>query len=358
MSRPQFAPRVNHRARARLTRWSHAARWRSGYWQAVDARRAAAAKTATSWPREVYLPVEAAVPIVVQSRLRAERREPDILAMTREALEFCGLSAWRVTQGIYRYDPDVYAALIDTDLSGPLPTEVLLRLPEWCVYIETPGMFAPVVGAPPETVAGVYVWLDWQAKDDTWCLQIGLDTDQLELQVATIPLVGTLDDAIARVVEEWSKPTRQHPEGSGAPAGYAAATRRFIPPILSLVFYLCADDPDFAGAEPPRRPQPTRTKQGYRLFPADRVTRWDVGTRIGAAIRHARETSERESRELTATGRARPRAHIRRAHFHAWRIGPRKDESKQDLRVRWLPPIAVNADSPDDLSATIHPVRG
>jgi hypothetical protein len=227
----QFAPRVDHRARARLTRWSHAARWRSGYWQAVDARRAAAGKTATSWPREVYLPAEAAVPIVVQSRIRADRREPDILAMTREALELCGLSAWRVTQGIYRYDPDVYAALVETDLSGPLPAEVLRRLPEWCVYIETPGMEAPLVGGVRVGVAGIYAWLDWQAADDTWMLQLGIDTDDPALQVATIPLVGTLDDAIARVVDEWVKPTRSHPQGGGGrqrgmPRPRAALCRR------------------------------------------------------------------------------------------------------------------------------------
>jgi hypothetical protein len=129
-----------------------------------------------------------------------------------------------------------------------------------------------------------------------------------------------------------------------------------MPPIISLIFYLCVDEPDFGGVLRPHRPQPTRTKQGYRLFPAERVTRWDVGTRIGAAIRSARDRYEHEDRAALASGRARPRPHVRRAHFHGFWAGPRKDEAKQELRVRWLPPIAVNADSPDDLPATIHPV--
>jgi hypothetical protein len=124
-----------------------------------------------------------------------------------------------------------------------------------------------------------------------------------------------------------------------------------------LVFYLCADEPDFGGADRPRRPQPTRTKHGYRIFPADASRRWDVGTRIGAALRSARERYDHEDREALASGRARPRPHVRRAHFHGFWTGPRADESKQEMRVRWLPPIPVNVETTDDLPATIHPVQ-
>ncbi|MFL9999371.1 hypothetical protein PQR34_49145, partial [Paraburkholderia sediminicola] len=50
------------------------------------------------------------------------------------------LAGWRVTQGVYRFDPTLYNALIATPIEGKLPTELLSRLPEWTVYIETPGM--------------------------------------------------------------------------------------------------------------------------------------------------------------------------------------------------------------------------
>ena len=43
------------------------------------------------------------------------------------------LAAWRVTQGIYRFDPTTFDALWKTPVNGDIPTEVLFHLPEWCV---------------------------------------------------------------------------------------------------------------------------------------------------------------------------------------------------------------------------------
>ena len=48
------------------------------------------------------------------------------------------IGTWRYSQGIYRFDDSVYEALRDTVPSGDMPVDVLYRLPEWCVYIETP----------------------------------------------------------------------------------------------------------------------------------------------------------------------------------------------------------------------------
>jgi hypothetical protein len=44
-----------------------------------------------------------------------------------------------VTQGVYRFDPTVLDALWETPVTGDIPTEVLYHLPEWCVYVNTPG---------------------------------------------------------------------------------------------------------------------------------------------------------------------------------------------------------------------------
>jgi hypothetical protein len=49
------------------------------------------------------------------------------------------LATWRVTQGIYCFDSDLAEAIADTPRNGELPADLLFHLPEWCVYIETPG---------------------------------------------------------------------------------------------------------------------------------------------------------------------------------------------------------------------------
>lgn len=49
------------------------------------------------------------------------------------------LAAWRMTKGIYRYDMAIYDEVLDTPLDEALPCAILQSLPEWCVYVETPG---------------------------------------------------------------------------------------------------------------------------------------------------------------------------------------------------------------------------
>ena len=125
----------------------------------------------------------------------------------------------------------------------------------------------------------------------------------------------------------------------------------------------------------PTRPQPTKTKQGPRLFPPAQPTTWTVAYRLGAALRHAQKTAQErqepgEAPEADPSPRQAPRAHIRRAHWHTYWVnagtgyptsltywvgaGSRKDPSKAQVRVRWLPPTPVGL--PEELIPTIRPV--
>ena len=96
----------------------------------------------------VFLPLAGAYAIVSKGttsvhRSDSARRRPWALA------------AWRVTQGIYRFDPTTFDALWETPVTGDIPTEVLFHLPEWCVYIPTPETLAwrhpPRLLRPPRT---------------------------------------------------------------------------------------------------------------------------------------------------------------------------------------------------------------
>jgi hypothetical protein len=48
-----------------------------------------------------------------------------------------------------------------------------------------------------------------------------------------------------------------------------------------------------------------------------------------------------------------PRPHIRRAHWHTYRIG----KGRAERRMRWLAPVAVKLADPDGLAANVRPVR-
>lgn len=267
------------------------------------------------------------------------------------------LAAWRVTQGIYRYDPALYEALVSTPIAGDLPVEPLYRLPQWCVYIETPDMVWTLAGEH-RPLHGVWASLDWaEGRPDD--LRLVLDTartpaDALDPWHGCIPMplilgAGGIAAAIERVIANGIEEARKH--GLVVPADQADArpVASMLAPIVSLVLYLCADEPDLSGL--PDNPRPKRTKGGWRLFPADRLTTWDVGVRIGAALRRAYQQAEIEQQEMLESGRARPRAHVRRAHWHTFLAGA----GRLERRVRWLPPIAVNI-SDEPLPAVIRSV--
>jgi hypothetical protein len=66
-----------------------------------------------------------------------------------------------------------------------------------------------------------------------------------------------------------------------------------IVPLVSLVLYVCSQASEIG--EPgrqPHRPEAKRTKRGLQHFPADKPTTWDVGVRLGAALRRAYQTEQ------------------------------------------------------------------
>ena len=70
--------------------------------------------------------------------------------------------------------------------------------------------------------------------------------------------------------------------------------------------------------------------------------------RLGAALRaayHARETAPEGAG-------ASVRPHVRRAHWHTYRIG----EGRAERVLRWLPPIPVNVTDVGELPAVIRRV--
>jgi hypothetical protein len=344
------APR-RHRAQERLTAWQRAQPWRAEYWRAVDKVRATHAH---EWPRHTFVPLREAGQIVATAwRKRDRHTTPSAIA--EETCALAGFASWRVTQGIFRFDPTLSAALVDTPLTGDLPVSALTHLPHWCVYVETPGRTMPLVSGNATALHGYYAWINWVAMEERLELMLGLDTDRPypHLSVSVVPLIGTLEESIGVVEAEWRNNYEAGLVNNRPSARFAEGAQR-LSPMIALLLYLCADDADIGdGTTRPKQPQPTKTKQGWRLFPPDAPTRWDVGIRIGAAIRQAKE--HEASEDQSAGQRSRPRAHVRRAHWATYWTGPRSGE--QTAVLRWLPPIPVNVDDVEALPATVHHVQ-
>ncbi|MBN2701127.1 MAG: hypothetical protein JXR29_06725 [Methylothermaceae bacterium] len=275
-----------------------------------------------------------------------------------------------MTQGIYRFDPEVYDAVAGTPITGDLPSDLLFRLPEWCVYIEMDGSLH--WGAQP--VRGFWAHLEYDlARGGARELRIVIDCAEdpgnpLAAEGGLCPMPLLLGDtdittALNRIIESGRQEAEKHNMMiAGNLTGDALV--EVLRPMISLLLYLCSRTAEFSRfgrfEVQPGNPQPKRTRRhGWRLFPADGPAEWDVGVRMGAALRAAyrRVQSDREA-EFTAR---RVRAHIRRAHWHTFLSGRRKrddgtfipaDERRHEFR--WLPPIPVNLEDDDKLPATIR----
>ena len=301
------------------------------------------------WPGWCYLPVGGWYAIVSGG---ADSVPLDLIG---DVGRLAALGAWRATQGIYRFDPALYSAIIDTPVDGDLPHDILYRLPEWCVYIETPDMTWFDV-----PLHGFFAHLEHDANTGRPEVRLLLETAH---DLTPIPLhLGpwSLSESIARMHDVAS--IHSMSTGLGPmPAGATGVLRTSVEPLISLLLYLCSKNAEIGdGTRLPAYPAPTRTKKGWRMFPPDKPTTWNVGVRIGSALRrayHAEQTGASGSH-------AAPRPHIRRAHWHGFRSGPMKRDDGSDIptaarkfELRWLPPIPINVGDVADMPATIRLVK-
>ncbi|MEA3641754.1 MAG: hypothetical protein VBE63_17715 [Lamprobacter sp.] len=289
------------------------------------------------WPETVFCPLAGAYSVV--SGGGSNRVPPQLIG---DVARLGALAAWRPTQGIYRFDPDLFTALWDSPISDELPCELLRRMPAWCVYIELDEQRCS------EGFYGFFAHLEYDPNNAREELRFLLDTKEALTPVPLHLGAWDLKTALERMADEALK----HIAGLGFPVPeITPALAPRITPLISLLLYLCSEEADY---QRPPAPKPKRTKRGTRLFPPDRPSTWDVGVRIGAALRKGRAGRDASSEE-TRTG-TRPRPHIRRAHWHTYWKGPR--EGERTALVKWLAPIAVNLEDDDELPAVIHPVNG
>ena len=344
-------PPATHRARDRLlavTQWAR---------PVFDAAASLRAQYLGDWPAWCYLPLPA-------WQEAAEMALPFGLPNQDAEAEIPALGSWRMTQGIYRIDPTVCDALLDTPADGDIPADVLLRLPQWCVYVETPER----VQWCGERVHGFWAWLDGDAPERANLIVL------LDGPGETVPLILTLGTgSLAESLHHMLDVARRRAQAGNAPPEAVAVAQHgamlmqpikdMLAQLLPLLLYICTAE---SMQQRPGNPQPQKTKRGMQTFPASQPQVWDVGVRMGAALRaaYAAEKTERAEASGGGAGHASPRGHIRRAHWHGFRSGPRltaEGESipanKRRFELRWMPPIPVNLPDIDSLPSTIYPIK-
>jgi hypothetical protein len=312
------------------------------------------------WPAWCWLPQAGTSSIVTRGSPFTD------LTQTTQATIVCALATWRMGQGIYAFDETLFTALWQTPLTGGLPTALLYHLPEYCCYVPcaTPQPFEEDM-----TLQGFFVHLEWDLTHQAAELCFLCDVDIPEdpgccLLAFSVPLGGgTLEQAItASQQHALAQLDAAHRFASPERVAHLARTvsdptlpRRhaaLLSPRVSLTLYLCstaAELRDTRGkAVRPTRPVPVRTKRGLKTFPASHPTTWEVGWRIGPALRLAQERAHAANDEGRSGGVP---PHLRRAHWHTFLTG----KGRTIPQVLWLHPILVGGGA-EELVATMRAV--
>ena len=317
-----------------------------GVWKQVDDLRERR-KSIGNWPDWCFLPLAGAYAIISNG---GAIETPEQL---RNLGRLGAFAAWRVTQGIYRFDPTTFDALWKTPVTGDIPTAVLHHLPEWCVYIPTPDKTWK-----GEPLYGFFAHLEHDANSQRTELRFMLDLSESPGEnMVGVPIhlgIGGVAEAVDAALSESA---RNAPFTFVPSEAEVEMLKQDVPPLVSLVLYLCSQNAEIrdatGGTRVPTHPRPERTKKGMRLFPPDRPNQWQVGYRIGAALRRA--PCEHDPGESTGS-HSRPRPHIRRAHWHSFWVGKWDEPAARSVILKWLPPIPVNVQCVDDLTTTVRAV--
>ena len=316
-------------------------------WKHVDALRARYTELGM-WPTWCFMPLDLAEVII-------RKGAPTLTVEQHKQITFLGaLAAWRSTQGIYRFDPSTFDALWNTPITGDIPIDVLYCLPEWCVFIPTPDK-----SWRGNRLNGFFAHLEYDLKTGRTELRLLLDVSLPNgpSEAVTMPIrmdKGGVAESVAFALKRSGQP---HPLFTHLTEQEYVIAMRDMPSLVSLVLYLCSENAEIresgGGARLPAYAEPKKTKKGLRLFPPDRPTHWEVGYRLGAALRRA--STERDPAEPAGT-HASPRPHIRRAHWHSYWVGKLSEPEARIVILRWMPPIAVNVQGVDDLTTTVRDV--
>jgi len=320
-----------------------------GLWKALDSFRPQRGKGLPMWRECCYVPIHGAFAYLTAGKQPDSITPQERAYAAQNAGIVTALGTWRVTQGIYRFHPELFPPVWETPLSGQLPAELLFQLPEWCVYVETPGT----------PFYGFFAHIDDDMNYNRAELRLVLDSGKLTPFVLHLDK-PTLDESINAVKEHSIKMMREHAlprAGNPSTGEITNEASPLVSPLVSALLYICSAANDMREASgslrQPKKPRPKKVKGGLKMFPPNKTIIWETGYRMGAALSRARESTG--ARESSPHGSPAP--HIRRAHWHSFWTGPKNEPDKRLITVKWLPPIPVGVGDLGEVIPTIRIVK-
>ena len=300
-----------------------------------------------SWPDWCCFPMAATYAILTHGADVGSAAET--LAQTAGVLELPNLTAaliWDKYKLVYRYDDTLAQELSVQDLSGNLPIETFFRMPCPCVFVEYGFDFSG------EKACGFFAWMECDAHSSAPELRLlFLLRSGFTLSMPVILTGGTIDDSVSALSESALKRAAQLPPSLDVDEFTGVfPSKKDISTAINLILYLCSDEPDIKDEKVLGITRSRNSDGSYK-----RVSVWDVGTRIGAALRKASNNHTTSNADGGHQQKSVMRPHVRRAHWHSYWTGKRDGERTPVLK--WIHPVIVNSQPEEIIPAVIHPVK-
>lgn len=318
-------------------------------WKLIDGFVEAKGKNLPDWENWCFVPLAASYAIV--SGGGPNIVQPDLI---QDVAIIGALATWRLSKGIYRFDNDLFFSLWETPLNHQLPIDLFFRLPEYCLYIETPGK-----RILEKNLYGFFVHLEDDTNDRHIELRLLLDLDDLLFPCP----VHLREEGILKSIEEtqlYSAEQARIHAGLDIDIDHETISLQAqeITPLISLVLYICSTNAELINSQgriKPNRAQAKKIKKRTKYFAAQREEIWNIGLRTGSILRSARERAQESTETETGIkGRKSPITHPRTAHWHTYWTGPRDGDQK--LILKWINMILVKAEKEVD-QAVLHQVE-
>lgn len=305
-----------------------------------------------SWPDWCYAPMSAALAVASEgydlNKLPIDIR----MAMISVAQAIFAMAPWRLSKEVYVIDEDLKNLLFEQDGELDVPDEILLQLPYPCFYVELPNTYYRA-----DKIHGFFVTLEYDVNNGDKELKPVFLTDDGNIFSYSIHIgAKTIEESVDMLDKQALENTNGDKELKRLALRAmqdSAETKIFLKQILQVILYILAQNAEIT----PSSEQSFITKRGKTVKDKySEIRKWDVGIRVGAAIRQQKAKEQSRKKEYKESEHQSPRPHMRRGHWHHFWTGPKAQPEERKLILKWLSPMAIAA-NPEDMPITFHEVK-
>jgi len=317
-------------------------------WAEIDTIRDTLKNLGQSWDESIYIPSWCIWMGI--SMLGDDNTELSFNTLNSLSILSAALTSWRRCKEVYRFHAEMEQMLYEQGTDCRFPVEILRHLPYPCIYLETPEL-------GNKEYHGFFVYLDQKMDKSMFMLRfIGIskegairDNYDLELKksediISVMELEIVKIMAMMKLENKWSSDELMQK---------MEERKTILLGLVQLLLYICAENADLERFGPSLPTvstavvRPEITEQKVIKDKYHEIEAWNVGYRVVKSIKATVQAENNQSTTVSESGhrhrnRKRPRPHLRRGHWHLFRIGKRTMPEQQRLILHWLSPIPVN----------------